>query len=244
MASVTPPQAAIHYPERDGKPMGETDTHRQEMMDAIAALIEFFRDRPDVYVAGNLLLYYEEGNPSAVVSPDVFVVFGVPQQLRRTYKLWEEKQPPASVIEITSLSTRLEDLGTKRALYEEIGVGEYFLFDPLDEYLHPPLQGYRLVDGEYVRLTADPSGAFTSEALGLRLLREHNRLRFVDIATGRPLLRPAESYEAHRAEAEAHRTEAEARRAAEERAAAAEADAARLRAELERLRPGGTSATE
>ena len=47
------------------------------------------------------------------------------------------------VFEITSRGTRLEDLGTKRALYAMLGVREYFLYDPLGEYLQPPLQGYR-----------------------------------------------------------------------------------------------------
>ena len=230
MAAVNPPQSAVHYPERDGKPMGETDVHRQEIMDAIAALMEFFRDRPDVYVAGNLLLYYEEGNPSACISPDVFVVFGVANKLRRTYKMWEEQQAPAAVLEVTSRSTRLEDLGTKRVLYESLGVREYFLFDPLGEYLRPPIQGYHLVDGEYVRQEPDSSGALTSKALGLRLIREDSRLRLLDDTTGRPLLRPSEVFEAHRA--------------AEERAALAEAELARVRAELERLRRDTSSHAE
>jgi hypothetical protein len=61
--SVTQPE--IEYPETDGNPMAETDTYRQEMTDTIETLAEFFRAEPDVYVAGNLLLYYEEGNPAA-----------------------------------------------------------------------------------------------------------------------------------------------------------------------------------
>lgn len=39
------------------------------------------------YVAGNLFVYYEEGDPTQVVAPDVFVVKGVPRQKRRTYKV-------------------------------------------------------------------------------------------------------------------------------------------------------------
>src|SRR5919205_2502076 len=147
MAAVTPPHTTpqIVYPERDGKPMAETDTHRQVMMDTITTLADFFRDRPDVYVAGNLLLYYEEGNPAAAVAPDVFVVFGVAKGLRRTYKVWEEGHAPTVVIEFTSRATALEDQGNKRVLYAGLGVGEYFLCDPLAEYLVPPLQGFRLV---------------------------------------------------------------------------------------------------
>ena len=133
MATLTPmlPAQQVDYPEADGKPMAETDVHRQAMLDTIATLSDFFRDRPDVYVAGNLLLYYEAGNPAASVAPDVFVVFGVAKGLRRTYKVWEEGRAPAAVIEFTSRATALEDQGNKRVLYAWLGVGEYFLCDPL-----------------------------------------------------------------------------------------------------------------
>ena len=144
----------VVYPETDGKPMGETDVHIDALIYLREALKDHFREAPQVYVAGNMLLYYEEGNPAACVAPDVFVVQGVAKHERRIYKLWEEGQPPAVVFEITSRSTRLEDLGTKRALYAMLGVQEYFLYDPLGEYLRPPLQGYRLQEGEYQRIAA------------------------------------------------------------------------------------------
>src|SRR5918911_144523 len=84
----------VEYPESDGKPMGETDVHRREMAQIIEMLMLFFQAATDIYVSGNLMFYYEEGNPSAVTSPDVFIVKGVPKGLRRTYKLWEEKHSP------------------------------------------------------------------------------------------------------------------------------------------------------
>lgn len=221
MATMIPvPQ--IDYPESDGKPMAETQTHLRAMLDTIAALTEYFRQTPDIYVIGNMLLYYEEGNSLASVAPDVFVVHGVHKGLRRTYKLWEEGQVPSIVVEFTSRSTRLEDLGTKRYLYESLGVREYFLCDPLAEYLIPPLQGYRLDDGEYTKLAVDEDGSLLSQELGIRLLREGGRLRLVEAASGEPLLWPDEL--------------AEARRTAEERATAAEAELANLRAEIARLR--------
>ena len=77
----------VHYPERDGKPMAESDLHRKEMARLIETLDAFLADRPDVYVSGNLLLYYEEGNPRASVAPDVFVVLGVPKRDWPIYKL-------------------------------------------------------------------------------------------------------------------------------------------------------------
>lgn len=112
----------IFYPETDRKPMAETDVHINTLIYLREALKDYFCEAPQVYVAGNLLLYYEEGNPSACVAPDVFVVQGVAKHERRIYRLWEEGQAPAVVFEITSRSTRLEDLGTKRALYALLGV--------------------------------------------------------------------------------------------------------------------------
>jgi Uma2 family endonuclease len=216
----------IHYPETDGKPMGETDVHIDALIYLREALRDHFRDAPQIYVAGNMFLYYEEGNPSACVAPDVFVVQGVDKHERRTYRLWEEGQPPAVVFEITSRGTRLEDLGTKRAVYAMLGVGEYFVYDPLGEYLRPPLQGYRLHEGEYQRMRPAGEEGLTSQVLGLELRVEAGRLRVVDPATGERLLTPAEVYAARRAEATASRV------------AEVEAELERLRVELARLRGG------
>jgi Uma2 family endonuclease len=170
--------------------MGETDVHIDALIYLREALRDHFRDAPQIYVAGNMFLYYEEGNPTACVAPNVFMVQGVDKHERRTYRLWEEGQPPAVVFEITSRGTRLEDLGTKRAVYAMLGVLEYFVYDPLGEYLRPPLQGYRLHEGEYQRMPPAGEAGLTSQVLGLALRVEAGRLQVVDLATGelRPLL--------------------------------------------------------
>lgn len=228
MDVITTAAQQVHYPETDGKPMAETDVHIDALIYLREALKDYFREAPQVYVAGNMLLYYEEGNPAACVAPDVFVVQGVAKRERRIYRLWEEGQPPAIVFEITSRGTRLEDLGTKRAVYAMLGVQEYFLYDPLGEYLQPPLQGYRLQEGEYQRLLPGGAGEITSQMLGMELRLEGGRLRVVNPVTGERLLTPAEAQAA--------------RRAAESRASQAEAELARLRAELARLREGHSEA--
>jgi Uma2 family endonuclease len=215
-------QQQLEYPESDGKPMGETDVHRREIAQIIEMLTIYFQPVADVYVSGNLMFYYEQGNPSAVVSPDVFVVKGVPKGLRRTYKLWEERQAPCAVFEISSRATRLEDKGNKRALYAMLGVREYFLFDPLAEYLKPPLQGFRLVGEEYVPIDQADDDALISQELGLRLSSAGSELRLVDIASDQPLLRPAELEAARQAEAAARQR--------------AEQEIEQLRAEIARLR--------
>ncbi len=119
-----------------------------------------------------------------------------------------------------------------------LGVQEYFVYDPLGEYLRPPLQGYRLHEGEYQRMPPAGEEGLTSPVLGLALHVEAGRLRVVDSATGEPLLTPAELQAARRAETTARQAEATARRAAEVRVAEVEAELERLQAELARLRGG------
>jgi Uma2 family endonuclease len=220
--TMIPSWCEIDYPETDGKPMGETDIHVQELLDVLATLKDYFRNDADIYVAGNIMFYYEEGNPHAVISPDLFVVKGIQKQFRRIYKLWEERIPPCFVLEITSRSTRLEDVGTKRALYAMLGVSEYFLFDPSQEYLIPPLQGYRLAQNEFLRLEMDDEDSIASRELQLRLCIDHNRLRLIDRKTGEKLLRTEEIAEALRREISARQI--------------AEAELMNLKTELKRLR--------
>jgi Uma2 family endonuclease len=247
---IAPTNQRIDYPERDGKPVGETDVHRDELVDLVAALKEYFRHAADVYISGNLMFYYEEGIPSSVVSPDVFVVKGVAKKRRRIYKLWEEQVPPTVVIELSSRSTRLEDLGNKKYLYAMLGVQEYYLFDPLEEYLHPPFQGYQLHEGDYIQMAPNADGRLYSAALDLQLGREGSHLVLLTGDGNQRLLSPAEEAAARRAaqaqvaeEAAARRAaqaqvaeEAAARRAAEERAAELATEVERLREELARLR--------
>lgn len=206
----------IHYPESDGKPMGETEVHIREIVYVFQALDEHLRDVPDVYVGADLLVYYVPGDLKRVV-PDVFVARGVPRGERRIYKIWEEGQPPCLVVEVTSASSRKEDLVDKKDLYERLGVEEYLLHDPLGEYLKPPLQGFRLVNRRYQHMFPEADGSFRSRTTGVSFRQEGKRLRLTDSATGEPILSNEEVREARRA---------------------AEEELARLRAEVERLRGG------
>jgi Uma2 family endonuclease len=191
------------------------------MIDLIVILGEVYRDRPDVYVGGNMLFYYIEGDPRRSLAPDVFVALGVPRRERRIYKLWEEGKGPDLIIEITSRSTRDEDLLDKKLLYEQtFMVREYLLYDPIEEYLVPSFQGYRLVEGTYEPIEMQ-EGRYTSHTLGLEFRSEEGALRVYDPVSGKRLLAPAEAYEAHRQ--------------AEARATQAEAEIIRLRAQLEQI---------
>jgi Uma2 family endonuclease len=224
----------VEYPSGDGKPMAETELHLRDMIATIQVLDDHFAGQPNVYVCGNVLLYYEEGNPRKLVAPDVLVALDVPKKPNRDYYLvWKEGKASDFIVEITSKSTKKEDIKKKFGIYRDIlRVSEYFLFDPTEDYLEPPLQGFRLAQGEYVPITP-VAGRLPSQVLGLHLERDGKYLRLFDPTTGERLLTPVEGREAAE-----QRAALEHQRAAGEhgRATAAEADVRRLAEENERLR--------
>lgn len=183
--------------------MAETATHCRNFVALIDVLNHHFADDPEVYVWGNLFVYYERGNKRKHVTPDLFFVRGVTKDKSRDYFLcWEEGRTPDFVIELTSKSTRKEDFGKKKLLYQNIlKVHEYFLFDPHGEYLDPPLQGFRLRQDEYVPLH-EIDGRLPSEVLGLHFEAHGADLRVYDPAIGRWLLTSAERLDEATAERE------------------------------------------
>jgi Uma2 family endonuclease len=256
MGSV-PPRADVlrnDYPTTDGKPMAETDWHRNLMVALIETLKVFYAAKKRVYVSGNLLVFYEPGNKRKHVSPDVFVVKGVRKHDRPNYLVWQEGKAPNLVIELTSSTTRKEDLNSKYKLYQNVlKVKEYFLFDPREDYLDPPQQGYRLRKGVYQPIRA-VRGRLPSQVLGLHLERSGEELRLFDPATGQWLPTPAEQKGLERQarqqaeakcererqarqQAETARQQSEAARQLERQARqVAEAEIERLSRELEDLR--------
>ncbi len=210
----------IEYPESDGRPLGETEIH-QDWMVRIRDILRLRYRGHRVYVASNLLLYYEEGDSSKYVVPDDFVVQDCDPHPRRTFKIWEEGRVPDVVFEVTSRASRQEDKTYKPQVYRRLGVKEYFLYDPTAEYLRPPLEGFRLKQAEEIRITPDDTGALKCEQLDILLRLEEGKLVMRDGQSGAVLLTGEEAAEARR-------------KAAEARAAELEAEVQRLREELER----------
>jgi Uma2 family endonuclease len=219
--NAIPLERDIEYPTSDGQPMAETSLHLCVMFDVIFGLRRRYAAVPDVWVGGNLFLCYEQGNPQAIVAPDVLLVKGIAKWDRPNYLLWQETVP-SLVVELTSRKTRREDVGKKKALYERLGIEEYLLFDPYGEYLKPSLQGFRLLKSGYRPIPLADDGSLLSRTTGVRFQREGERLRLRDAASGEPVLW-SEEIEAARVQAEA------GRRAAEERVRALEAELERLR---------------
>lgn len=213
--------------------MAESDIHWQATAYARHSMDMHFAERKhEVYVASDNFFYWEKGNPRAVVSPDVYVVFGVPGHLRDCYKMWEENEAaPSFVLEITSRSTRRTDMADKFDTYEAtLRVPEYFLFDPTRDYISTRLSGFRLAGHEYLAIQDNARGYLPSEELGLEFLVQGSELRIFNPQTGTifPTVEELERtarLEAQRANEEAQRANVEA-----QRAETFEAEIARLRA--------------
>ncbi len=266
MNAILPPANAVEeepimYPDSDGAPMGETGIHAHATLSLYYSLYLLFHSNLDVYVAADMFLYYEKGNPKANRAPDVMVIKGGGNYHRRSFKIWEEGLTPCMIVEVTSKSTMHDDMMFKAALYASLGVREYFLFDPFCEYLEEALIGGRLDGKEYLPIIPNEDGALYSQECGVLFSVDGHVIRLSDPETGRLLPHLNDSVEqmeqaidqikreaeradqaAERAEREKQRADQEKQRAEEEkqraekeksRADAAEAEIAHLRALLE-----------
>ena len=203
----------IIYPSSDGEPLAETQQHVLAILMALALLRLYLQEQQAVVFADQFL-YYIEGNSRARVAPDVMVVFDIEKRLYPNYKIWEGQQTPAIIFEVTSAGTKETDWNFKKTLYEQLGVTEYWLFDPYGEWITEQLQGYRVnEDGVY-----KPIRDNCSEVLQLKLQAEAYLIGFYRLDNGEKLLTPEELYSANLAANQ--RVEQETQRAEQEKARA------------------------
>ena len=239
-----PTDSTIYYPEEDGLPVAASDYHLKLLIWTLQALQAHFAQTPEVYISGDIMMYYREGDPRKSISPDVLVCFGINPKLRLTYKTWEEGKAPDFVMEFSSKSTYDKDLGEKKDVYASLGIQNYFLYDAEGLYLPAPLMGFTLVDGVYVAVPADERGGFRASVLDLDFHLRDGEIAIYDPIAGEWLqtLAEKEAARAENAEARAEqetiaRENAEARAEQEAtRAENAEAEATQLREELARLK--------
>ena len=171
------------YPHDDSAPV-ENDYHDRLRAYLGSTMRTRYRDRDDVYAATDLGLYFEKGNRSAVVAPDLMVVFGASPHHRLSYKLWEEPKVPDFAAEVLSEATWRRDVAVKPGLYQDLGVREFWILDVLGK-LPDPVTGMRLnAAGVYEPIPHPPAGGPVSEVLGLELLDNDRDFRFRDLATG------------------------------------------------------------
>lgn len=230
--------APVFYPIEDDTPLAESEHQLIPLVYAYNALTAWFAADPATWVGSDMFLYYEEGRPHRVVAPDLFIVSGTQKTERRDiFQTWVEGRVPDFILELTSPSTYANDRDTKFALYQRLGVREYWLYDPTPEqFLHPFLQGNRLVNGQYqtIPVTPAPQPAQLraySAFLGLELYAAPDWFRLLNPTTGDYLPNLIETQQA----LAANRRELAARNqdlVAERQALAAERAA---RQEMERL---------
>lgn len=176
----------LEYPSSDGEPVAETYTHLYALLVTLEVLQQYLAGRQATVLA-NQFLYYAQGFPKLRVAPDVMVIFNVAPGGRDNFKIWEEGQVPAVIFEMTSQGTREQDQVFKKTLYEQLGVQEYWLFDPKGEWLDRQLQGYRLHGEVYEPITDG-----FSQPLQLRLAVAGELVSFYREDTGEKLLIPSE----------------------------------------------------
>ena len=122
---------SLIYPDSDGQPMADNTKQFRWIVLIKENLELLFADRPDVFVAGDLLWYPVEGHPEIRVAPDAMVVFGRPKGDRGSYRQWEEENiAPQVVFEILSPGNRVKEMTRKLQFYERYGVEEYYIYDP------------------------------------------------------------------------------------------------------------------
>ncbi len=222
MSDTTVETAAIVYPDSDGMPMADNTQQFRAIVTIKENLDALFRDRDDVFVAGDLLWYPVEGRPDIRRAPDVLVAFGRPKGDRGSYRQWEEGGlAPQVVFEVLSPGNTAEELAEKRAFYERYGVEEYYEYDPeMGE-----VAGWLRREGQ-LQPIAGIEG-WVSPRLGVRFEQRGEEMPLL-LPDGRPFV----SFVELQAQLEQERRRAEMEAAARA-AAQAQAEEARRQAEME-----------
>lgn len=176
----------IIYSSSDGEPVAETYIHLYAILTTLEVLKQYLRGQQATVLA-NQFMYYSQGLPRMRVAPDVMVIFNVEPGGRDNYKIWEEKEVPQVIFEMTSPGTKNQGQEFKKTLYEQLGVKEYWLFDPKGEWISEKLIGYRLRNNSY-EIVEDN----ISEPLQLQLKVEGQLIGFYREDTGEKLLIPEE----------------------------------------------------
>ncbi|MDE0317283.1 MAG: Uma2 family endonuclease [Candidatus Poribacteria bacterium] len=226
------------YPCEDDEPMAATIFHGVQINIFYDQLSRYFAINEEIFIGVDSFIYYVEGDITKSVAPDIYVVFGVSQDIgRRSFYTWSEGAVPVAIFEFLSDSTANQDRHEKVELYlNDIGVQEYFIHQP--EMEKPPeFRGWkRTPSGEIVEMLPDAEGGLFSEALNLWFRwekhRNHVRLLRPSLPDGTPIATSMEE-EHIRIEEQQLRKVAEARVEEEvQRRQELEAELERLRAQL------------
>ena len=211
-----PVARVVEYPDGDGLPMAENTLQFEWIVTIKEGLAALFADRPDVFVAGDLLWYAVEGNPKIRFAPDAMVAFGRPRGYRGSYRQWEEGGvAPQVVFEVLSPGNRSGEMRHKFKFYERFGVEEYYVYDPGPGRRRNTLKGSLREGGRLIEVATIQG--WTSPRLGVRFDLDADTLHLTR-PDGQPFLTYLDLFQARdaerqRADAERQRADAERRRA-------------------------------
>jgi Uma2 family endonuclease len=147
--------SAEDLPDSDDTPV---DNQLQHLIPGLleAILAWLWSSRMDWFFGVDMGIYYDPDQPAIV--PDGFLSLGVErvfdEDLRLSYVLWEEKVVPIMALEVVSQKRRGE-YGSKKKRYAELEILYYVVYNPRRRK-KPPLEVYRLVNGEYVLQPGNP----------------------------------------------------------------------------------------
>ena len=221
----------------------EGDRHFKAKTRALDALHGFFaRQGRRIYLAAELPTYYPAEPRFA---PDLLAVLDVEGRERDSWIVSREGRGLDWVLEVHVGGDRKKDAERNVERYARFGIGEYFLYDRAKGRL----LAYRLGASKAKPYSAivPQHGLYESQALGLGIAVEGDRLRFY---AGTALLLESEELIARletlvgevqqRAEEETRKREEETWKREEEtrKREEAEAEVARLREEISRLQRG------
>jgi len=214
-------QPEVIYPDSDGQPMADNTKQFRWIVTIKENLERLFRDRSDVFVAGDLLWYPVQGDNTLRQAPDAMVAFGRPKGDRGSYKQWEEDNiPPQVVFEILSPGNRMGQMARKFQFYDRYGVEEYYVYDPDDI----ELIGWQRSNGSLIVI--EEMNGWVSPRLQIKFDLSQPELQiyypdgsrfltYLEIATQLEQEQQQVEAERQRVEAERQRAEAERQRADE-----------------------------
>jgi Uma2 family endonuclease len=246
----------IIYPESDGQPMADNTKQFQWIVALQGSLDATFKDDPNIFVAGDLLWYPIKGDVKTRYAPDAMVVFGRPKGDRGSYQQWKEDNiAPQVVFEVISPGNTVIEMMDKLEAYDNLGVEEFYLFDPDRLTLKIWARAAAGTTGkpqnppriQHLTLVEDIS-TWKSPRLGIVCSLTDNTLvitradgtkfeTYLELYTRAEQERERAEQERNRAERERERAERERERAitAEERANAAEERTRQMAARLQEL---------
>jgi hypothetical protein len=234
------------YPNHEEDDVPEGTLHERWSSYLIDVLDARF---PDRFAAGNICVYWEQGNSRDYLSPDAFLAEDrVPEPPPRVYRLWLLPRMLFAA-EVGSKHNTREKIEAKRGRYAEfVRPQELLETEPRDEDLGEVLalehlHLYRLTDEGYEERERQPGGRFRSEVLGLEIgVDEEHNLRLYTLDGER--VRTYKEAEQARLAAEERAREAEARVRAEARERAAAEQQAQAAEEQARIEVGERTAAE